>query len=196
MKKIYLSLLMVLICFFSLSKLAFSDTNPIYYGWLPGTDYKYFKPLQKIDLKGKEFNVEIIDARGTIKKVECFEYEIDRDTELEGELGLNYFSNYLKTMIEHCNGKVNPESKNKITVKVEGISFMIYGFIFARVHGLVQFEVSSLGITKKYCSDMTDADNDSPASQFAMVTRKTGSRLIVSGSMRRALESLMLDLQK
>lgn len=162
MKKIYLSLLMTLICFLAFSSFALSETNPIYYGFLPGTDYKYFKPLQKIDLKGKEFNVEIEDARGSIKKLECFEYEIDRDTELEGELGLNYFSNYLKTMIEYCNGKVNPQSTNKISVKLQGISFMLYGFVFVRVHGLAQFEVSSAGTTKIYCANMSDADNDSP----------------------------------
>lgn len=197
MKKNILSFAMAFCLLLSIPMLAQAGSNVFYYGFLPGTDYKYFNPLQKIDLKGKEFNIEIIDARGKIKKVECFkDDEIDRDTELEGDLGLNYFRNYLITMIENNNGKINAKSENKIVVKLEGLSYLMYGFVFIRAHGLVQFEVSAPGLEKKYCSDMTDADDDSPLSQFSAVTRKTASRIMVSGSTRRALEFFLVDLQK
>lgn len=196
MKKTILSFALAFSCLLSLPVLASAGSNIFYYGTLPGTDYKYFKPLQKLDLKGKQFNIEIIDAREKIEKVECFEDVIDKKTELEGDLGLNYFRNCLTTMIENCNGKISAESANKMTIKLEGLSFMMYGFVFSRVHGLVQFEVSSNGLTKRYCADMTDADADSPLDQFSFVTRKTASRIIVSGSVRRALESLLVDLQK
>jgi hypothetical protein len=195
MKKTILYLILASVFIILLRIIAFSESNPRLVGFLPGTDYKYFMPLQKIDLQGRTYKIEIIDARANINKVDCFG-EIDRDTELEGDPGLNYFRNYLTTMIENCNGRVSPESNNEIIVKLEGLSFMTYGIIFIGVHGLVQFEVISPGLTKRYCADMADDDNDSPLNQCAVITRKTSSRLIVSGSIRRALESLMIDLQK
>lgn len=194
MKKIILYLTLTSVFIVLLRLIAFSESDPRLVGFLPGTDYKYFMPLQKIDLKGRTYKVEIIDARANINKVDCFGV-IDRDTELEGDPGLNYFRNYLTTMIENCNGKVSPESTDEIVVKLEGLSFMTYGIIFISVHGLVQFEVLSPGLTKRYSSDMADNDDDSPLSQCAVITRKTGSRLILSGSTRRALESFMIDLQ-
>lgn len=37
--------------------------GPLYYGFLPGTDYKMLKPEKEIDLKGKSYSVEFRDSR-------------------------------------------------------------------------------------------------------------------------------------
>ncbi len=56
--------------FISLMALAclLCSCGPLYYGYLPGTDYKILKPENAIDLHGKAFNIEVRDGRGTIDK--------------------------------------------------------------------------------------------------------------------------------
>jgi hypothetical protein len=41
---------------------------------------------------------------------------------------------------------------------------------------------------------MKDSDPDAPLKWYSFVTRKTGSRLIVSGSLRRAIEDFLKDM--
>ena len=169
---------------------------PLYYGYLPGTDYKYYKPQQTIDLGGRNFDIIFIDARGASNKIDCSELALDRYTELEGELGFMYFSGYVIKMVANSNGAIDPNSSNKIVVRLEGLSFRLLGFGQAVAHGLVQFSVSSEFLKKTYCSDMTDRDEDAPLKWYSFVTRKTGSRLMVSGSLRRAVETFVKDLER
>jgi len=167
-----------------------------YYGYLPGTDYKYYEPQQTINLGGRSFAFVFIDARGSSTKISCSEVTLDRETELEGELGFMYFSGYVMKMVANSNGTIDPNSSTKITVRLEGLSFRLIGYGFARVHGLVQFTVSSHFSEKTYCADMTDRDEDAPLKWYSLVTRKTGARVIVSGSLRRAVESFVKDLEQ
>jgi hypothetical protein len=168
--------------------------GPLYYGYLPGTDYKFLKPESSIDLHGKTFDVQIKDSRGAIRKINCSEYELDRETELEGTLGMEYFSKNLVSMIEGANGRIDPQSPTKVVVELEGMSFKLIGVFYAVGHGFVQFKVSSPSVNKTYCSDMTDHDDDAPLKWYSFVTRKTASRLMVSGSLRRATEGFVKDL--
>ncbi len=168
--------------------------GPLYYGYLPGSDYKLFKPQQDIDLKGKTFNLEFRDDRGELNKIECSEHKLNRETELEGEPGFTYYKEYVKTMIEHSNGKIDSESSNKIMVDLQGLSFRLVGAFFIVAHGYVQFKVSSPLLEKTYCSDMTDHDEDAPLKWYSFVTRQSAARLIVSGSMRRVVENFTRDL--
>jgi len=168
--------------------------GPLYYGYLPGTDYKMLKPEGKIDFHGKSFDIQFKDSRGDINKIICSEYTLDRETELEGALGAQYFRESLVAMIQGANGKIDPTSPNKITVELEGLSFKLIGALYIVAHGFVQFKVSSPFLNKTYCSDMTDHDEDAPLKWYSFVTRKTATRLIVSGSMRRATENFVKEL--
>ncbi len=168
--------------------------GPLYYGFLPGTDYKMLKPEKDIDLKGKSFNIEFKDSRSKIDKIDCSEYALDRETELEGALGAQYFRESLTAMIKGSNGKIDPASPNKIVVELEGLSFKLIGAVYIVAHGFVQFKVTSPFLNKTYCSDMTDHDEDAPLKWYSLVTRKTASRLMVSGSMRRAAENFVREL--
>lgn len=179
--------LLVLACFLC-------SCGPLYYGYLPGTDYKMLKPKKDIDLQGKSFNIEFRDSRGIINKINCSEYTLDRETELEGALGAQYFRETLTAMIQGSNGKIDPASPNKITVDLEGLSFKLIGAIYIVTHGFVQFKVTSSLLNKTYCSDMTDHDVDAPLKWYSLVTRKSASRLMVSGSMRRASENFVKEL--
>lgn len=81
-----------------------------------------------------------------------------------------------------------------IIVELEGLSFKLIGAGYIVAHGFVQFKVSSPFLNRTYCSDMTDHDEDTPLKWYSLVTRKTASRLIVSGSMKRAAEQFVRDL--
>lgn len=168
--------------------------GPLYYGFLPGTDYKMLKPEKEIDLKGKSFSIEFRDSRNNIKKIACSDYSLDRETELEGALGEQYFKESVKAMIEGSNGKIDESSPKKVVVELEGLSFKLIGAVYIVAHGFVQFKVTSPFLNKTYCSDMTDHDEDAPLKWYSFVTRKTASRVMISGSVRRAAESFVRDL--
>lgn len=170
--------------------------GPLYYGYLPGTDYKLLKPEGSIDLKGKTYALEFRDNRGNKNKLNCFEYPLDRETELEGDMGMGLFRESVNSIIQNSNGKIDATSPNRITVELNGLSFKLIGAIYIVAHGVVQFNVTSPALNKTYCSDMTDHDPDAPLKWYSFVTRKTATRLIVSGSMRRAVENFVRDLAK
>lgn len=168
--------------------------GPLYYGFLPGTEYKMLKPENAIDLKGKSFSIEFRDNRKDVNKIACSDYSLDRETELEGALGAEYFKESVKAMIEGSNGKIDAASPNKVVLELEGLSFKLIGAVYIVAHGFAQFKVNSPFLNKTYCSDMTDHDEDAPLKWYSLVTRKTASRLMVSGSVRRAAEAFVRDL--
>jgi hypothetical protein len=184
MKSLFLLIATCLLC----------SCGPLYYGYLPGTDYKILEPQEKIDLKGKSFDIQFVDSRGSKNRISCSDYSLDRETELEGDLGANYFRQSALAMIQGSNGKIDPLSPNKVVVELEGTSFKLIGAIYAVAHGFTQFKVTSSFLSKTYCADMTDHDEDAPLKWYSLVTRKTGSRLMVSGATRRAAEHFVKDL--
>lgn len=168
--------------------------STLYYGYLPGTEYKLLKPMGAIDLKGKAFNIEFKDGRGSRDHISCSDYTLDRLTELEGSPGMEFLRQAIVTMIEASNGKVDSSAPDKVVVELDGLSFKLIGAVYIVAHGFVEFKVTSPLLNKTYCSDMTDHDADAPLKWYSLVTRKTATREIVSGSMRRAVESFVKDL--
>lgn len=167
--------------------------NTLQYGFLPGSDYQYYSPLTPVDLHGKKYKLVITDERqGTT--IQCTSMALPRDTELEGATGLDYFSNYLHAMIVGNNGVVDQNAEKTINVKLTGLSGEIRAVLYGHVYGLVQFDVTSGGLKKTYCSSMGDGDKDSPLGSFSADTRKGAFRKMVSGSTRKALEDFMHDL--
>lgn len=164
------------------------------YGFLPGGNYQYYAPINKIDLKGESFNLVITDARSGITSVSCSNIVLDRNTELEGEKGSNFFANYCRAMVVANNGVVDRSSQKTIYIKLKGLSAQYYGFGFIKVHGLVEFNVLFNDFEKTYCSDMVDGDEDAPLKATSFATRKGALRKMVSGSTRRGLEMFMQDL--
>lgn len=152
------------------------------------------EPHEKVDLKGKSFNIQFVDGRGSKTKMNCSDYTLDRETELEGDLGANYFRQSVLAMIRGSNGKIDPQSPNQVVVELEAESFKLIGAVYIVAHGFTQFKVTSPFLSKTYCTDMTDHDEDAPLRWYSLVTRKTGSRLMVSGATRRATEDFVKDL--
>lgn len=168
--------------------------STLQYGYLPGGDYQYYSPMNPVDLQGVKYRIEVVDNRRGFN-ISCVDFRIDRNTELEGVTGYDFFNSYVRAMIEANNGVVDPNSENILSVELTGLSAQYFGFGFVRVYGLVEFNATNDNFKKQYCSAMLDGDEDAPLGKYSVATRKGALRKIVSGSTRRALEELVHDLQ-
>ena len=168
----------------------------IKYGFLPGSDYEIYATDQQIDLNKLHINYKISDNRSSIDSIECSDIKLEKDSELEGDLGVKLFSKYLMTLTDSCNGILDSSSNNIYEVELQAISPKLTGFGFVTVHGLVQFKVKSKLITKTYCADIKDGDPESPVGRFSFATRKTAMRIMVSAACRKAIENFLLDVNK
>jgi len=165
------------------------------YGYLPAGNYEYYQAIKKIDLQGRKVNFLVVDNRLNNKQSVCSNRPVEIDSELEGALGVQFFENYLKAMTEYSSGSIGVSSGDPVRVELEVLSPLMVGFGYVRVHGIVQFNVISDKIKKRYCSDMVDGDKDAPFGKYAVTTRRHAMRKMVSGSARRALEEFFSDLQ-
>ncbi|PKL84544.1 MAG: hypothetical protein CVV22_12445 [Ignavibacteriae bacterium HGW-Ignavibacteriae-1] len=185
-----------IICILCLFLFLSSCAKVLYYGYLPGSNFKYYQPIEKVDLEGKRINLIVNDSRFSKNSIKCSEIELDGDTELEGAKGFEYFKNYCKAMIEFNNGKCDSTSQDTLFVNLNGLSAKYKGFGYVNVYGLIEFEAHGLGILNEtYCSEMVDGDDDAPLQSYSIATRKTALRKMVSGSTRRALEKLIKDIK-
>ena len=169
--------------------------STLHYGYLPGGDYQYYAPLSRVDLKGERFRLEVVDDRKGFE-ISCSNFRLDRNTELEGSTGFDYFSAYVRAMIESNNGIIDQNSNNIVRVALSGLSAEYQGVVYVRVYGLLEFHAAIGNFQKTYCSQMADGDEGAPVGKFAFDTRKGALRKMVSGSTRRALEEFMHDLME
>jgi len=164
------------------------------YSYLPESNYHYYKPLNPLDLKQKRFKVVISDKRDK-DKIDCSDFVLPRDTALEGSDGLDYFKNYLRGMIEANNGIFDQENGQEIKVELTALSQKIYGFGYIRLYGFVEFNVTSLGKVKKYCTVTETGGDNAPVDRNSFhLTSVHAARVYVSGAVRYAFEELMHDL--
>jgi hypothetical protein len=165
------------------------------YGYLPGEEYTYYAPLKPIDLQKHRFRLVVADARNS-RSITCSDIPLPRDSELEGQKGLDFFSAYLRKTIESNNGIVDDASTDVVNVKLKGLSGDLIGFLYIRVWGLVEFEVVRDSQVKDYCSAMADGDPGAPVGKTSVDTRTGAFRKMVSASTRQAIEALVVDLSK
>ncbi len=172
--------------------------NPsiIKYGFLPGSDYEIYAPINKIDLQNYKIHYKISDKRDASNKVQCSNVLVDRDSELEGKLGLDVFSNYLITLTDSCLGKIDSLSNNIFNIELKTIGPNLPEYGGSTVYGFVQFNISSKFINKTYCSQIKDGDDGAPLGKFSFATRKTAMRLMVSAACRNAIEEFLIDISK
>ena len=121
------------------------------YGFLPGGDYQYYSPMSPVDLHGNRYKLVITDERKG-NTIQCTSITLPRDTELEGATGFDYFSNYMRAMIEANNGVVDQNAGKTINVKLSGLSGELRAIVYGHVYGLVQFDVAIDGFKKTFCS--------------------------------------------
>ena len=167
-----------------------------YYGFLPGDDFKIYDSQKKFDFANKTIGFELIDARGSNKNAQCIGFELDRNTELEGNRGMGLVSEYFGTSLQNTNAKFDLKTEPKLRVEVEGLSFKMEGFGQITIHGVVQLKVSRGNLVKTYCVDLTDKDNDpySPLKWYSFDTRVGACRKMVSAAIRKAVDQILEDL--
>jgi hypothetical protein len=164
------------------------------YSYLPASDYHYYNPLKPVDLKQKRFKVVISDKRER-DRIDCSDFVLPRDTELEGKDGLDYFKNYLRGMIEANNGIFDQDNGQEVKVELTALSQKIYGFGYMRLYGFVEFNAAFLGKVKKYCTVMETGGKNAPVDRNSFhLTSVHAARVYVSGAVRYAFEELMYDL--
>lgn len=173
---------------------ATSGSSPKY-GYLPGDDYTYYAALKPVDLEKRHFRVVVTDARSSTS-IGCSGIALPRNTELEGQKGIAFFSTYLRKMIESNNGIVDDASTDVIDVRLKGLSGELTGFLYITVWGLVEFEVARGSQVKYYCSAMSDGDPGAPLGKTSVDTRTGAFRKMVSASTRQAIDVLMVDLAR
>ena len=178
----------------ALAGCATSGDSPTY-GFLPGADYTYYAPLKPVDLHQRRFRVVVTDARNS-SSISCSNIALPRNSELEGQKGLDLFSTYLRKMIEADNGVVDDASPDVINVRLKGLSGDLIGFLYLQAWGLVEFEVAHGSQVKDYCSAMSDGDPGAPLGKTSVDTRTGAFRKMVSGSTRQAIEAFLADLAK
>ena len=182
--------LLVFICFLSAS------CESLHYGFLPGEDYPVYKNSLVIDLKGQTFEIDLRDSRDQNRKVNCIAYSPDRNTDLEGETGLNLTQNYLKRSIESANGKIVDHGHRVIIVSLDVISFDVSGFLQVTVEGVAQLTINSSFGPKTYCRRISDKDPGAPLKWNSFDSRRGASRKMASAALRLVVDDLLSDLVK
>ena len=181
---------LILLCLLLLS--CSSAVKTLKYGYLPGSNYQYYSPLDPVDLQGHPYRLVISDGRSG-NSISCSSITVPRDTELEGAAGYDFFSNYARAMIEANNGVVDSMAMDIIEIQLRALSGNLKGFVYGHIWGMVEFDARVGQLRKTYCSAMRDGDKDAPLGAFSADTRKGAFRKLVSGSARRALEEFIHD---
>lgn len=171
-----------------------SGCSTLYYGYLDGGEYPVYKNTEQIDLKGKQYQIEIVDSRLVRTTVECAPYKIDRNTELEGDRGMQLLKQYIEQSIVNANGQIAKVSSNIVRIELMAISFNLSGVVNITATGVSQIAMTYKNQTKSYCSLASDADKNSPLKWYSFETRKDASRIISSFAIRQTVDKLLQDL--
>lgn len=168
-----------------------------YYGFLEGDDFKIYESQKELNFFGKAIALDLKDSRMGKVKAQCVDFELDRNTELEGNRGMALVSEYFGSSLQNANAKIDLKADRKLKVEVEGLSFKLDGFGQITVHGIVQMKVNLDKFEKTYCVDLTDKSGDSysPLKWYSFDTRVGASRKMVSGVVRKAVDQILSDIQ-
>jgi hypothetical protein len=205
MKKVLLGLLLLfavftveaqrIIIFFSVTPLI-AATMPEH-GFLGGKKFKMYPAIDKHDLGGIKLRIELRDVRDSLKlqKIDCSPVAFTNTSEFEGPGGTHVVAEYLDSMFTAANCVVDSTADDVLHVTLEGMDARLIGFGSITAHGLCQMSVQWKNFSHTYCVDITDKDPHSPISSHAFVTRKTGTRIIMSAGIREAIEKMLTDMQ-
>lgn len=168
------------------------------HGFLPGKKFKFYPTINKYDFSGLKLRLELFDTRNLqkIKKVSCSDLKFTNTTEFKNPSSIYKVSEYFHSLFSQSGAKLDSTSSDTLQVWLEGIDVRIIGGGYLRVHGLCQIRVKYRNINRIYCTDITDADPNSPISPYAFVTRLTATRIMASASIREVIESFFVDLNE
>ena len=167
------------------------------HGFLGGKKFKIYPAIDKHDLGGIKLRIELRDVRDSLKlqKIDCSPVAFTNTSEFEGPGGTHVVAEYLDSMFTAANCVVDSTADDVLHVTLEGMDARLIGFGSITAHGLCQMSVQWRNFSHTYCVDITDKDPHSPISSHAFVTRKTGTRIIMSAGIREAIEKMLTDMQ-
>jgi hypothetical protein len=167
-------------------------------GFLPGKKFKTYKTINQYDFHELTLRVEIIDNRISLnlKKINCSDVPIENLTEFNEKRFIYEFGEYVDSIFKQANIKIDSMATNKVEISLEAIDSRLIGFGKIVAHGLCQLKIDYNGVSKIYCTDITDSNKNAPISSNSFVTRKTAIRLMGSASIRESLEQFLIDLKK
>jgi hypothetical protein len=167
------------------------------HGFLPGKQFKIYPTAGKYDFKGRKLRVKLIDDRDNVKlkRVQCSDIELTNKSEFVDAQSIYKVEQYIDTLFRQSGITIDSTAAEALTIRFEGVDGRLYGAGYVRVHGLCQMKISYNNITKTYCSNISDADKNSPISPTAVVTRKTATRAMVSASFRDVIEQFLVDFK-
>ncbi len=167
------------------------------HGFLPGKAFRFYPTLDKFDFGGKKLRVELIDERDSLHliKIACSETGLTNQSEFAGRNGAGKVADYFDTLFKQANIIVDSSATDILTVHLQALDNRLLGFGSITAHGLCQMLVEYKGASTMYCEDITDKSPHSPISSHAFVTRKTGSRVIQSASIREVIEQILVYLK-
>jgi hypothetical protein len=167
------------------------------HGFLGGKKFKIYPAIDKHDLGGLKLRIELRDVRDSLKlqKVDCSPIEFTNTSEFVGSGGTHAVAEYLDSLFTGANAVVDSTADDVVHVTLEGMDARLIGFGSITAHGLCQMSVQWKNFSRTYCADITDKDPHSPISSHAFVTRKTGTRIIMSAGIREVIEKMLTDMQ-
>jgi hypothetical protein len=184
-----------IIIFFSVTPLI-AGTMPEH-GFLGGKKFKIYPAIGKHDLGGLKLRIELRDVRDSLKlqKLDCSPVAFTNTSEFEGPGGTHVVAEYLDSLFTGANAVLDSTAADVLHVTLEGMDARLVGFGSITAHGLCKMSVQWKNFSHTYCVDITAKDPQSPISSHAFVTRKTGTRIIMSAGIREAVEQMLTDLQ-
>jgi hypothetical protein len=167
------------------------------HGFLGGKKFKIYPAIGKHDLGGIKLRIELRDVRDSLKlqRVDCSPVEFTNTSEFVGQGGTHVVAEYLDSMFTAANCVVDSTADDVLHVTLEGMDARLIGFGSITAHGLCQISVQWKNFSHTYCVDITDKDPHSPISSHAFVTRKTGTRIIMSAGIREAIEQMLTGME-
>lgn len=168
------------------------------HGFLAGKKFQFYPTIEKFDFHTLRVKVALYDDRNqmNLTKVNCSEIGFTNTSEFEAPDCIYLVGQYIDTLLRQAGASIDSSSSNIIEIHLEGIDARMIniGFAKIRAHGLCQLRIKYNGIDKIYCTDITDADKNSPVGPNAFVTRKTATRIIASASIRETFEAFFRDI--
>jgi hypothetical protein len=166
------------------------------HGFLPGKQFQFYSTIKEYDFGNKRFRVELFDDRKNLKleKVDCSEISFTNTSEFASPGFIFTVGQYIDTLLRQSKAILDTMSTDTLKIKLQGFDVRLIGAGYVRVHGLCQIAIEYHHELRTFCTDITDADKNSPIGPSAIVTRKTATRIMASAAVREVVEQMINDL--
>lgn len=168
------------------------------HGFLPGKAFRFYKTTVDYSFGGRRLKVNLVDdrARLNLEKIECSALPFTNTSEFSKPEAVYKVRDYIDSLFSQSGIIIDTSAKDILNVSLQALDVRLIGFGSVRVHGMCQMEFNYQGKSAVYCTDITDADPNSPVRPTAWVTRKTATRILASAAVREVIEQFLKDLSE